>query len=103
MAQIKRGSAVKKALATFFLSASTAYIRAKRIIDGIALQYAVQPRPALALAWAMLTAAFLYPLHRCARAGGWGLALPSGRKVHLLTVLSISCQIPLAEPALPRP
>jgi formate hydrogenlyase subunit 3/multisubunit Na+/H+ antiporter MnhD subunit len=64
MAQIKKDSAVKKALATFFLSVSTAYIRAKRITDGIALQYAVRPRPLLALAWAMLTAALLYPLHR---------------------------------------
>ena len=64
MLQIKKGSAVKKALATFFLSASTAYVRAKRITQGIALQYAIEPRPLLALVWATLKAALLYPLHR---------------------------------------
>ena len=63
-AQIKKGSKVKKALAGFFLSASTAFVRARRVVDGVALQYARQPRPLPALLWAAMVAAFLAPLHR---------------------------------------
>ena len=63
-AQIKKGSKVKKALAGFFLSASTAFVRARRVVDGVALKYARQPRPLLALLWAAMVATFLAPLHR---------------------------------------
>jgi len=98
MAQIKRGSAVKKAVANFFLSASTAYVRAKRITDGIALQYAIHPRPLWALVWATLTAALLYPLHRSVRQSilwdpldldftkVWG-AIVWGLRIDILSVL----------------
>lgn len=64
MQQIKKGSKAKKALASFFLSASTSYIRARRIIEGTALQYAIQPRPAIALLKALLIAAALLPIHK---------------------------------------
>lgn len=62
--QIKRGSKVKQALAALFLAASGAFVRARRIIDGVALQYARKPRPLLALVWACLVAAVMYPIHR---------------------------------------
>ena len=64
MQQIKSGSKAKKALAGFFLAASGAYIRSRRIINGVALQYAVSPRPALALLKALITAALLFPFHK---------------------------------------
>ena len=66
MAQINKGSKAKKVLATFFLSVSGAFIRSRRIIDGLALQYATKPRPVIALVRALLTAAILFPLHKYA-------------------------------------
>lgn len=62
--QIMKGSKIKKALANSFLAASTAYVHAKRIVDGVALQYARTPRPFFALVMAVLTSTVLYPVHR---------------------------------------
>lgn len=61
---LKRGSAIKRALAGAFLAIGGAYIRAKRITQGTALQYAVEPRPVLAYLWALVVATVLAPLHK---------------------------------------
>lgn len=67
MQTLKRGSAVKKNLALSLLAISGAFVRARRVLEGVALQYARSPRPALAWLWAAATVALLWPLHRCAR------------------------------------
>ena len=64
LATIKRGSAVRRRLAFALLAVSGAFVRARRIVEGVALQYALTPRPALAYLWAAFTAAVLWPLHR---------------------------------------
>lgn len=61
---LKRGSALKRALAGFFLAVSGAYVRARRTVQGLSLEYAVQPRPMLACLWAAVVAAVLAPLHK---------------------------------------
>lgn len=63
-AAIKRGSNAKRTIAAFFFALSGAYIRARRVKNGVDLKWAVQPRPIVALAWALLTVAILAPLHR---------------------------------------
>ena len=67
LATIKRGPAVKRRLALALLAISCAFVRARRVVEGVALQYAHAPRPALAYLWAAATAALLWPLHQCAR------------------------------------
>jgi hypothetical protein len=67
LATIKRGSALKKRLAFALLAVSGAFVRARRVVEGVALQYAHAPRPALAYLLAAATAALLWPLHQCAR------------------------------------
>lgn len=61
---IRRGSAVKRALAAFFLAVGTAHVRALRVVKGVALRYAVQARPAWKLMQALLVAAVTYPFYR---------------------------------------
>lgn len=63
-AAIKRGSNAKRTVAAFFFALSAAYIRARRVKNGVDLKWAVQPRPLAALVWALLTVAILAPLHR---------------------------------------
>lgn len=63
-AQIKKGSAVKKVLARFFFAAGTAYIHARRIVDGVSLQYAHRAPSMPRAMLAALTAAVLYPIYR---------------------------------------
>ncbi|KAK9808885.1 hypothetical protein WJX72_005702 [[Myrmecia] bisecta] len=63
---IKQGSAVKRAIAATLFAASTAFIRARRVLQGVALQFALQGRPLWAYVAAALTAAVLYPIHRLA-------------------------------------
>ena len=64
-AQIKKGSAVKRALSRFFFAVGTAYVRARRVLDGVALEFAhTAPSMARVMA-ATFTAAVLYPLYRC--------------------------------------
>lgn len=63
---IKRGSALKLALARTFFRVSTAYVQARRVAEGLALQYAQKPRPALAVVSAAVVSAVLAPLHWCA-------------------------------------
>jgi len=60
---IKRGSALKLALARTFFRVSTAYVQARRVAEGLALQYAQKPRPALAVVSAAVVSAVLAPLH----------------------------------------
>ncbi|KAL3144719.1 hypothetical protein ABBQ38_001843 [Trebouxia sp. C0009 RCD-2024] len=66
-AAIKRGSNAKRTVAAFFFALSAAYIRARRVKNGVDLKWAVQPRPLAALVWALLTVAILAPLHRIAK------------------------------------
>ena len=63
-AAIKRGSNAKRTIAAFFFALSGAYIRARRVKNGVDLKWAVQPRPLTALLGALLTMAVLAPLHR---------------------------------------
>ena len=67
-AAIKRGSNAKRTIAAFFFALSGAYIRARRVKNGVDLKWAVQPRPLTALVWALLTVAILAPFHRQASA-----------------------------------
>lgn len=62
-ATLKKGSAAKRALAAGLLAASAAFVRARRVVEGVALQYAIQPRTLLALAAAWLAVLALAPLH----------------------------------------
>lgn len=61
---IKAGSRTKRAVAGALLNASLAHVRARRVADGLDLQYARQEPPAAAVMWAVLVAAASYPLHR---------------------------------------
>jgi hypothetical protein len=65
--QIKKGSAVKQAIANFFFSVSRSYIRAQRVVNGVSLDYARTSRPLAALLLATVTSAVLAPLHKCAQ------------------------------------
>ena len=64
LATIQRGSAVRRRLAFALLAISGAFVRARRVVEGVALQHALAPRPPLAYLWAAATAALLWPLHR---------------------------------------
>ena len=63
-AQIKKGSAVKRALARLFFAAGTAYVRARRIVEGVALQYAHRAPSMPRVMLAAFVAAVLYPIYR---------------------------------------
>ncbi|CAK0773375.1 hypothetical protein CVIRNUC_004059 [Coccomyxa viridis] len=63
-AQIKKGPAAKRLLASVFFAAGTAYIRARRIVEGVALQYAHRAPSMPRAMLAALTAAILYPIYR---------------------------------------
>lgn len=63
--QIKKSSAVKRTLARMFFAVGTAYINARRILDGVALDYAHTAPSMLKAMLATFTAAVLYPLYRC--------------------------------------
>lgn len=54
---------MKQAIAHFFFAISRKYIRAKRVVDGVALEYACESRPFAALLLSMLTCAVLHPVH----------------------------------------
>ncbi|KAL4439997.1 hypothetical protein ABPG75_002998 [Micractinium tetrahymenae] len=63
MNTLKKASAVRRGLAMGLLAAAGAYVRAQRLIEGVSLQYAVEPRPLAALVRAWLAARLLAPLH----------------------------------------
>ena len=63
-AQIKKGPAAKRLLASVFFAAGTAYIRARRIVEGVALQCAHRAPSMPRAMLAALTAAVLYPIYR---------------------------------------
>lgn len=48
MARLAAASAIRRTLATFFIAVSTAYIRARRVVEGTALQHALQPASTVA-------------------------------------------------------
>ena len=64
-ATIKAGSRTKRAVAGVLLNASLTHVRARRVADGLDLQYARRAPPAAAVMWAVLVAAASFPLHRC--------------------------------------
>ena len=64
--QLQKGSAAKRALARLFFAVGTAYIRARRVLDGVALRYAHTPPSWARVIAATLAAAVLYPLYRWA-------------------------------------
>jgi long-chain acyl-CoA synthetase len=63
MQTLKKASSARRALALGLLGAAAAYVRARRVADGLDLRFASQPRPLLALVAAWLRAALLAPLH----------------------------------------
>lgn len=54
---------MKRAIANFFFAVSRRYIRAKRVVDGVALEYATESRPFAALLLSIITCAMLHPVH----------------------------------------
>lgn len=67
--QIKKSSPVKRTLARLFFAIGTAYISARRILDGVALEYARTAPSMFRVMLATFTAAVLYPLYRSALVG----------------------------------
>ncbi len=63
-AQIKKGSAVKRALARLFFAAGAAYVRARRVVEGVALQYAHRAPSMPRVMLAAFVTAILYPVYR---------------------------------------
>ena len=63
-AAIKRGSKLKRTIAAFFFALSGAFIRARRVKNGVDLKWATRPRPLPALLAALITVAFLAPYNR---------------------------------------
>lgn len=63
MSTLRKASALRRALATSLLAAAAAYVRAQRVVEGLALQFARQPAPLLALVRAWLTWALLAPAY----------------------------------------
>ena len=94
MQTLKRGSQVKRRLATFLLAVSGAFVRARRVVQGVALQYARSPRPALAWLWAAATAALLWPLHRCALCETRAPTCAQGRKLETQHEIVAICSAP---------
>jgi hypothetical protein len=62
--QIKKSSLVRRTIARLFFAAGTAYIKARRILDGVALEFAHTAPSMLKAMLATFTAAVLYPLYR---------------------------------------
>jgi hypothetical protein len=62
----KAQSAVRRAIVGMLLAASRAYVRARRVVGGVSLEYARTPRPAWAYIAAALTCAALAPLQSVA-------------------------------------
>lgn len=65
-ATLKKASKLRRALATNLLAAAAAYVQARRVVEGVDLQYALQ------VGW---LGAVLVPLPCCLRTG---LGLPHG-------------------------
>ncbi len=63
---------MKRALARFFFAAGRAYIHARRVLDGVSLEFAHTAPSMLRVMAATFAAAVLYPLYRCEpRAKPW--------------------------------
>ncbi|KAI3431692.1 hypothetical protein D9Q98_004738 [Chlorella vulgaris] len=60
---LKKASSLRRTLATSLLAASAAFVRARRVVEGVDLRYAVQPRPLTALVAAWLQMRLLVPLY----------------------------------------
>jgi hypothetical protein len=65
--QIKKSSPVKRTIARLFFAIGAAYIRARRILDGVALEYARTAPSMFRVMLATFSAAVLYPLYRSAQ------------------------------------
>lgn len=66
LSKLRTAPPVRRLIAGALLAASIAYVRAARVVAGTSLQYAVTPRPFLALLVSVLVAAVLKPLHQLA-------------------------------------
>ncbi len=88
--QIKKSSPVKRTLARLSFAIGTAYIRARRILDGVALEYARTAPSMFRVMLATFTAAVLYPLYRSVLRGH--CLVPSWQ--HKVALLSILVSIP---------
>lgn len=62
MQKLRSAPPLRQKIAAFFFAISTAYIKARRVVEGRALKYAVTPRPLLALLGAHLVRACVYGL-----------------------------------------
>ena len=68
MLQMKAFSSAKRALVGLFFAASTAYVKAMRVVQGRCLEFANAPPSKAAMAWSWLTSALLKPIHALATA-----------------------------------
>ena len=66
MSQLRKASVVRRAVALTLLSASLAFIQARRVVQGVAIQYAQKSPTLWALVSATLLLFFLWPLHMLA-------------------------------------
>mmetsp|Transcript_25990 Transcript_25990/g.56652 ORF Transcript_25990/g.56652 Transcript_25990/m.56652 type:complete len:725 (+) Transcript_25990:195-2369(+) len=66
MQKLHAMSPVARVVVDALMAASLGYVRAMRVVNGVALQHAVKPRPAAALLLASITALLLRPLHMLA-------------------------------------
>lgn len=66
MAKFKQESSARRTLISAFMSASTAYVRARRVVEGLALQFAQTARPTAQLVQASLVMFALAPIHALA-------------------------------------
>lgn len=72
MGRLRAAGAFKAAVVAALMAASVAHVRARRVVDGVALQYATRARPVWALLGAWLLATVLQPIHMLASKVGVG-------------------------------
>ncbi len=82
MAKLQAEKGVKKAIVNTLVSASRAYVRARRTSQGVDLQYALQPRPLLVGLWATVLTVLLAPLHALATKLVYGKVRSIGESYH---------------------
>eukprot|EP00803_Ostreobium_quekettii_P002616 evm.model.scf_940.1 EVM.evm.TU.scf_940.1 scf_940:7095-14522(-) len=63
MSQLRKSSVVRRFIALWLLFLSTAFVRAQRVVQGVAVEHARAPRPLASLFIAVLLTIFLRPLH----------------------------------------
>mmetsp|Transcript_18441 Transcript_18441/g.48095 ORF Transcript_18441/g.48095 Transcript_18441/m.48095 type:complete len:769 (-) Transcript_18441:1861-4167(-) len=71
MQKMRSAPPLRQKLVGLFLAISTSYIKARRVVEGMDLKYALNPRPLPTLLGAYLLSAFLQPLHMLATKVVW--------------------------------